>query len=115
MRKIIFLIVVMFVLFFDTNVYAVCDTADINRLKEIAKTVEVSYEHNVYGSLDGEEGMLSSVYDFTVSGLTDELYIIDDSGNRYDYSSLVDGVINFRTSSGKRKRPNFSSAFKICS
>lgn len=102
MRKIIFLIVVMFVLFFDTNVYAVCDTADINRLKKIAKTVEVSYEHNVYGSLEEEEGMLSSVYDFTVSGLTDELYIIDDSGNRYNYSSLVDGVINFRTSSGKR-------------
>jgi len=102
MRKIIFLFLVGIILFFNADVYAICDTADINRLKEIAKNVEITYEHNVYGSLDGEEGLISSVYDFTVSGLTDELYIIDDSGNRYDYSMLVDGVINFRTSSGKR-------------
>ena len=102
MKKVIFLFLVGIILFFDASVYAICDTADINRLKEIANNVEITYEHNVYGSLDGDEGMLSSVYDFTVSGLTDELYIIDDSGNKYDYSMLADGVINFRTSSGKR-------------
>ena len=104
MKKIIFLVVIFLMLFLDSNVYAVCDTADINRLKEIANGVEVTYEHNVYGSLDEEDGILMSVYDIVVTGLTNEIYIVDGDGNKYHYyDANENGVINMRSSSGERK------------
>ena len=105
MKKILFLLMVLVILFFDSNVYAICDTADIDRLKQIAKNVEITYEHNVYGDVDSDdpEAMLVSVFDFTVAGMTDELYIMDDNQNAYYMGDAVDGVINFVSFSGERK------------
>ena len=100
--------VITFVLFINSNVYAICDTADMNRLKEITKNVEVSYKHNVYGSIDDVNDMLVSVYEITVSGLTTDMYIVDDNGNTYYYEQTVDGVISYSTSFGERKVYIFS-------
>ena len=104
MKKIMFLVIVLSVLFSNSNVYAVCDKADINRLKQIANGVEVTYEHNVYGSLEGEDGLLMSVYDLVITGLTNEIYIVDGDGNKYHhYDADENGVINISTSSGERQ------------
>lgn len=112
MKRIIFLFFVVLILFFDSNVYAICDTTHISRLKGIASNVQFTYEHNVYGSLDDEDGILSSVYNIIVTGLTEEIYVMDDSGNNYYYSDLnQDGVLNINTSSGKR---NFYIFSKTC-
>lgn len=112
MRRLILILGMIFILFINSEVYAVCDTADISRLKNIAKNVEVSYEHNVYGNFGDVNSELVSVYDFTVSGLTDELLIIDNNGNRYYDNMAIDGVINFRASSGKNNIYIFS---RVCS
>ena len=105
MKRGMLLFLVGFILFFNSNVYAICNTSDISRLKGMAKNVEITYEHNVYGDIgsDDPDAMLVSVFDFTVSGLTDEMYIMDDNQNRYYYEEVVDGVLNFISFSGERK------------
>jgi len=103
MKRIIFSILVIFILFFNSTVNAdTCDTNDINRLKEIAKNVDISYEHNVYVDPDDEEGFMASVYTVSVVGITDELYIVDDGGNRYYSKDAEEGVIYINTSDGRR-------------
>lgn len=112
MKRIIFLFFIVLILFFNSNVYAICDTTHINRLKGIASNVQFTYEHNVYGSLDDEDAILSSVYNIIVTGLTEEIYVMDDSGNNYYYSDLnQDGTLYITTSSGKR---NFYIFSKTC-
>lgn len=111
MRKIIFVLVLVLILFFDCNVYAVCDTADIKRLKEIASNVEVTYEHNVYGDNTDLESVWASIYDIVVSGVTEELIVFDGDGNKY-HSYKNDGNVYIRTSSGERKILIYSS---VCS
>lgn len=111
MKKIILLLVVFLILFFDSNVYAVCDTADIKRLKEVAANVDVTYEHNVYGDDIDEDSVWVSIYDIVVSGITEELTVVDGDGNKY-YSYGNDGNVYIKTSSGERKILIYST---ICS
>ena len=103
MKRILMIFVITFVLFINSNVYAdgICDPSNINRMKEIAKNIEVSYEHNVYGSIEDET--FGSVYHITIYGLTDEIYILDSDGNTYYYEMMKDGVLTIITSSGERK------------
>lgn len=107
MKKIIMLLFITIICLFNSNVYAegVCDASNINRLKTLAKNVEITYEHNVYGDIgsDDPEALLVSVFDFTVAGLTDEMYIVDDNFNKYYYEEVVDGILNFVSFSGERK------------
>ena len=107
MKKIIMLLFITIICLFNSNVYAegVCDASNINRLKTLAKNVEITYEHNVYGDVgsDDPEALIVSVFDFTVAGLTDELYIVDDNFNKYYYEEVVDGILNFISFSGERK------------
>lgn len=104
MKKIIFLLFVILILFLNSNVYAICDSADIERLEGIANNIQITYEHNVYGSLEDEEDFLVSVYDIVITGLTEEIYVIDDSGNKYSYMDRnTDGAVVIRSSSGERK------------
>lgn len=115
MRKIVSLLMVIVIFFFNSNVYAACDKNDINRLKEIAKNVQITYEHNVYGdinSVNDSNTELTSIYDIMITGLTDELYIVDNGGGRYNYSDIKDDVISIKTSSGEKKFFVFSKNCK---
>ena len=112
MKKIIFVLGLFLILFFNSNVYAACDSADINRLKEIANNVLVTYEHNVYESLEEDNGVsYVSIYDIIVSGINNEIYVVDGDGNKYN-SYDGSGSIYISTSSGKRKVDIYSS---VCS
>lgn len=101
-RMVIILLIIFIILMMDSNVYAdgMCTRVYINGLKEIAKNIEVNYEHNIYNNSVDD---LVSIYDVMLSGLTNEMYVTDDSGNNYYYEMMEDNLLNIKLSSGQRK------------
>ena len=98
------------IFFYNCDVYAyVCDTADIQRLKEMAKNVYVDYEYIELGQSeisdvneDTEEGTILGVIDtyyVYISNLSNELYISVD-GTNYYYDSVQDGILTIVHNSG---------------
>lgn len=104
MRKIVMFVFIIFSFFiFSVQVNAaICDKADIVRLKELANIVDVNYE---YIKMDSDEesendyAVVDSYYIF-VTNLTEELYIKTDF-TEYRYSDVVDGTLMFTSNSGQ--------------
>ena len=105
MKKIIYIMVFTFVLFFPINVYAAeCSNARLNELKEIAKSVEVTYDvdlSSVFGDevkefkydVDGNEIERGNI-EIDVVGVLEGFYIIDKKYNRrFEYSDTVNGTL----------------------
>lgn len=81
------------IFFYKCDVYAdVCDTADVQRLKEMAKNVDVDYEYINDGDTD-------NAYYISFIGLTDELTIIVD-GKEYTYDDVNNSNGSFVFNSG---------------
>ena len=98
------ILVVIFILLINSNVYAddMCTRLNINRLKENAKNVEVTYEHNLYNDVDLNNTLIS-IYDVMISGITNEMYVVDDEGNNYYYGMMEDNLLSIKLSSGYRR------------
>lgn len=102
MKKILMIILVIFILLVNSDVYAddICTRLYINNLKEIARNIEVTYEHNIYNNGNND---LVSIYDIMLYGLTSDMYVTDDSGNNYYYEMLEDNLLSIKLFSGKRR------------
>lgn len=97
---------------FKERVYAdICDNADIQRLKELANIVDVSYEYIENSSTGNSEddSWIDNMYYVFVSNLNEELYI--KKGTReYYYSDVKDGVLQFIQNSGTIQLVIYSNA-----
>lgn len=71
-----------------------CDSQDIARLKAIAKNVEVQYEFL-------SDSDLANHYQVSVSGLADELLLMDERYNKYTVADLKDGEFIFDTTASE--------------
>lgn len=106
-------IVIIFVMLFNSNVYAEsCDSTDIQRLRVVADDVDISYEYNddIY---DADGFLIYDTYKVIISNLSDELYVIESKTNLdlRNYS-VNDGSITIdRLYSGKK---NFKIYSKNC-
>ena len=99
MKKILFIITLLLIGISNVNAEP-CDAYDIKRLKEIANGVEITYE-----LLPPVEGLYSTEKDYykiNITGLTDELIVINEEDNEFYYNNT-----NFdetkALSSGKKK------------
>lgn len=76
----VIVIVIVFILLFNSNVYAEsCDSTDIQRLRVVADDVDISYDYldNYY-----EDGFLvNGVFKITINNISDELYIVESNDN----------------------------------
>lgn len=71
-----------------------CDSQDIARLKVLAKNVVVQYEFL-------SDSDLSNHYQVSVSGLADELLLMDEKYNKYTAADLKEGELVFDTTASE--------------
>ena len=78
---------------FVSNVNAeACDAYDIKRLKEIAEGVEITYE--LQEPFDNEGTMIYDRYKIKITGLTDEVSVINSTDELvYNSNGLIDDVL----------------------
>ena len=84
MKRNLFLVIITLLFIFNINCVKAetCDNADIERLKQLANMVDISYEwyYNDYYNYGS--------YDVNIYNITDELYIVDEDKNEYRYSDV---------------------------
>lgn len=91
--KIKYLFVAIFsFLFINPDVYAICGKQDMLRIKEIANNVTFTVQYD-----KDEEGKDTGLYNIVIDGLTEELYLIDESNpeREYWYDSTNGGKLLF--------------------
>ena len=93
MKKILFVIILFLLSINNVNAEA-CDAYDIKRLKEIAEGVELTYE--LKEPYESNEMMIYDENVIRITGLTDELYIYDETNEvRYKKADEINGVIEY--------------------
>lgn len=89
---------ILFIVMFMLNINYVkadsCDKEDIARLKEIANMIDTSYEW-----FYNEEYNYSS-YDIKIFNITEEIYLVDDDGNKYSSSDVNSNGYVYSSSTG---------------
>lgn len=83
--RIIFLYI--FISLLPTNVEALCNNSEIASLKELASNINVSYSYKIQENY--------AVFNITLDNIFDEIYVLDENKNRYDYNIYNNGVLNF--------------------
>ena len=92
MRKIFLFMFLMFMSILNVSAQA-CDAYDIKRLKEIAEGVEITYE--LQEPIQQEYGSIKDAYKISISGLTNELFVINktDQENYYMNTNFNDVIL----------------------
>ncbi len=102
----IFRYLFIFILLLPINyIYAdVCDSNDIERLKELANHVEINYSYDQSEpQYDGENYNKSyNLYNISIYNLVDDIYIVNDNEDVFRVSDAVNGIITDYAFAGNR-------------
>jgi len=96
------------------KVNADCDVTEQNRLASLAANVKISYEYEE--EYIDEVGVLSAgVFRINISGLTEELYVVEESLNfRFSYENNVDGIVTIDGFPGGDKQLSIYGKSSTC-
>lgn len=107
MKNIFYILIFTFVMFIPYNVYAEeCSNDKINELKEMAKSVQISYEHDESGASNNDEKynkskrnddgfeVQSGDMQINIAGFIKEIYIKDETNKRtFNYEDADNGIL----------------------
>lgn len=109
MKKILFLIIIVFTLNF--NVYALtyggCDYSVVSRMKLLVNNVNISYDYNIINS--------EVYFSVTLNNITPEMYFVDTLTEKtYTYADTNNGEITIYNYSGTSSNYKFYSNLRGC-
>lgn len=109
MRKILFLIITIFIFSIDVKAlgYGGCDYSIVSRMKSLVNNVNISYDYNVTND--------QAYFNVTLNNITPEMYFVDSLTKKtYTYSDTQNGEITIYNYSGTSSNYKFYSALREC-